>query len=457
MAFGQGQLGIKKARLTLAFIIVLALAAGLFVFPKFSFPSRPFRLGLDIAGGTALTYRADLGNVAAGQRAEAMAGLKDVVERRVNLFGVEEPRIEAAKTAEEWRLIVELAGIKDIKEAIARIGDTPILEFREERSKEETDAILAKQKSGKPQDLLVDPYFKPTALTGKYLDRAEVNFQPPNGEPVVSLSFNAEGAKLFSDLTSRNVGKRIAVYLLCPPDCVQAIPPDRKLTDPVVREAISSGKAQISGKFTLDEAKDLARRLNEGALPVPITLIEQRTVGAILGQEALARSIKAGIIGFMLVALFMIGYYRLYGFFAALALLMYSALVLAIFKIIPVTLTLPGIAGFILSIGMAVDANILIFERTKEELRQGKPRQAALSEGFGRAWPSIRDSNISTIITSIILYTFATSIVKGFALTLLIGVLVSMFSAIFVTRTFLVSFQRHPSPNRQKIYAGQKP
>lgn len=448
MAFGQRQSGIRRARLTLAVIIVLALAAGLFVFPRFSFPSKPFRLGLDIAGGTALTYRADLANVEAGQRAEAMAGLKDVVERRINLFGVEEPRIEVAKTPEEWRLVVELAGIKDINEAIRRIGDTPVLEFREERTKEDTDAILARQKSGK--DLLADPQFKPTPLIGKYLDRAEVNFDS-TGKPVVSLSFNAEGSKLFSDLTSRNVGKRIAIYLLCPPDCVEGSPPDRLLTAPVVREAIPSGKAQISGQFTLDEAKELARRLNEGALPVPITLIEQRTVGATLGQEALSKSIRAGILGFALVALFMIAYYRLYGFFAALALLIYSALVLAIFKIIPVTLTLPGIAGFILSIGMAVDANILIFERTKEELRQGKPRQVALAEGFGRAWPSIRDSNISTIITSIILYTFATSIVRGFALTLLIGVLVSMFSAIYVTRTFLLSFQGQTPAGGQKM------
>jgi len=439
----------KRARIILIFILLVALSGGFFDYPKLwnklmgwsglpAFPSKPYRLGLDIAGGTSLTYRADLSSVPAENYSEAMEGLRDVVERRVNLFGVKEPRVEVAKAQNEWRLIVELAGIRDINEAIRVIGETPFLEFREERTASETEAILANQKQGK--DFTKDPYFRPTPLTGEYLKKADVSFEPTTGVPVVSLAFNAEGAKIFADLTSRNVGKRLAVYLRCPPDCVAGVPPDRLLTAPVVREAIPSGTAQISGNFTLEEAKQLARRLNEGALPVPINLISQRSVGAILGQDALEKSIRAGIIGFAIVALFMILFYRISGIVAVLALLVYTSVVLAIFKIIPVTLTLAGIAGFVLSVGMAVDANILIFERTKEELRRGKALVAALHDGFSRAWPSIRDSNISTIITAIVLYSFATSIIKGFALTLLVGVLVSMFSAIFVSRTMIIAF-----------------
>lgn len=404
---------IKRSRRILLGIAALMVLTGLFVFPNPYFQTKPYQLGLDIAGGTSLTYRAEIAGTDLKNRPEAMEGLKDVIERRVNLFGVKEPRVEVAKTPEEWRLIVELAGIKDINQAIQLIGETPFLEFREEIPGEEVGTID----------------FKPTVLTGRYLDRAELDFDPTTYQPVVNLQFDGEGGKIFADLTQRNVGKRLAIYLDGAP-----------ISIPVVREPILNGRAQISGNFTLDEAKQLVRRLNEGALPVPITLIEQRTVGAILGQEALVKSIRAGVLGFILVALFMIGYYRINGIFAVLALLVYAALVLSLFKLIPVTLTLAGIAGFILSVGMAVDANILIFERTKEETRSGKPRIAAINEGFSRAWPSIRDSNISTIITAIVLYTFATSIVKGFALTLLVGVLVSMFSAIFVTRTFLISF-----------------
>ncbi len=255
-----------------------------------------------------------------------------------------------------------------------------------------------------------------------------MKFNPTTGEPIVTLTFDSEGAKLFSDLTRENLNKILAIYLDGYP-----------ISMPVVREVIPSGEAQITGSFTIDEARKLARRLNEGALPVPIELVSQRSVGATLGQGALNLSVRAGIIGFIAIAAFMLLFYRAAGFCAILALCVYVAIVLSIFKIIPVTLTLAGIAGFILSVGMAVDANILIFERTKEELRKGREIINAIQEGFSRAWPSIRDSNVTTIITSIVLYTFATSIIKGFALTLLIGVIVSMFSAITVTRFFLLS------------------
>jgi protein-export membrane protein SecD len=424
MIVGPTKIERRKAVLLSIFIIILTAFGVFFATPKrisgpwLDFlPWKEYSLGLDISGGTSLIYRADLSNVDPKSHSDAMEGLKDVIERRVNLFGVKEPRVEVARQSGEWRLIVELAGIKDINEAIKVIGSTPFLEFRRECTEEERKDL--------PED---KPCFKPTGFTGKYLKRAEMVFHPTTGEPVVSITFNEEGAKIFAELTKENLNKLLAIYLDGAP-----------ISIPRVNEVIPSGEAQITGKFTIDEAKTLARRLNEGALPVPIELISQRTIGATLGEGALKASIKAGILGFILVVIFMILFYRGAGLAAVFALCVYTIVVLSIFKIIPVTLTLSGIAGFILSIGMAVDANILIFERTKEELRKGKNMMSALNDGFLRAWPSIRDSNVTTIITSIVLYTFATSIIKGFALTLLIGVLASMFSAITVTRLFLIS------------------
>lgn len=387
----------------------------------------PFQLGLDLQGGTHLVYEADLAQIGEGTPDEAMQGVRDVIERRVNLFGVTEPVVQVDKVGDHYRLIVELAGIKDISQAIKMIGETPSLDFREERNQEETQIILEKQKAGDQEALAVDPYFNPpSALTGKYLERAEVSFDPNSGAPEVDLQFNSEGAKLFEELTGKNVGKRIAIYL-------DEVP----ISVPVVNEAISGGKARISGDFTIDEAKTLVRRLNAGALPVPIKLVNQQTVGASLGEASLTQSLKAGLIGILAVALFMLFWYRLPGALAIVALLIYTLVVLAIFKLISVTLTLAGIAGFILSIGMAVDANILIFERTKEELRSGKSLAGAVEEGFKRAWTSIRDSNVSSLITCAILFWLGTSIIKGFALTLAIGIIISMFSAITVTKNFL--------------------
>jgi protein-export membrane protein SecD len=399
----------------------------------------PFKLGLDLQGGTHLVYEADLSNITAKDYMDSMQGVRDVIERRVNLFGVAEPVVQINKVGSDYRLIVELAGIKDVYQAIEMIGQTPSLDFREQRNQEETETILADRKEaqekleqGLPisQDeerlLSKDPYFKPTPLTGRYLKGAQLQFDQQTYQPQINLQFDDEGSKIFEELTRKNVGKQLAIYLDGAP-----------ISAPVVQEAISGGKAQITGNFTLTEAKELVRRLNAGALPVPITLINQQTIGASLGHLSLEQSLRAGIWGFLAVLIFIIFYYRLPGLVASLALLIYVALVLAIFKLIPVTLTLAGIAGFILSIGMAVDANILIFERLKEELRAGKSLGGSIEEGFRRAWPAIRDGNISTIITCLILYIFATGLVKGFALTLGIGVLVSMFSAIIVTRSFL--------------------
>lgn len=601
-----------------------------------------YRQGLDLLGGTHLVYVADMKDIPESERADAMGGVRDVIERRVNAFGVSEPLVQVNKSGTAWRLIVDLAGVKDISQAIALIGETPILEFKEEsneparqmtaeekkameahnaaaqkkskeflaaalvpgvdfaalakeksedtatassggdlgylridgpyaslvdrivakgyisgtvvpepisdaagfhivkvedirdngseinvshilvcfagterceqtRTKDEARAIidgikakattanfgtLAKDSSedmsnkdkggdlgwfakgamvpefdtaafalakGTISDIVETPFgfhliyklgdrpikeyrlshmlaktksaadylppsdpFKNTELSGKHLKRATLQFHQQTGEPQVGIEFNDEGKKLFADITGRNVGKPVAIYLDGEPISV-----------PTVQEAIREGSAVISGTFTLSESKLLVRRLNAGALPVPITLESQQSVGASLGRESLDASLKAGLMGFLIVALFMLLYYRLPGLIAIIALSVYAAINLALFKLIPVTLTLSGIAGFILSVGMAVDANILIFERMKEELLAGRPLGSAIDEGFKRAWNSIRDSNFTSLISCAILFYTSSSLIKGFAFTLALGVLVSMFSAITVSRTLL--------------------
>lgn len=388
----------------------------------------PFRLGLDLLGGTHLVYQADLSQLAAGQsKADAMEGVRDVIERRVNIFGVAEPLVQVEGTD---RLVVELAGIKDISEAIKLIGGTPFLEFKEERPEAERTAILEAQTS--QQRLEEDPYFVPTALTGKHLNRAQVVFSggaQQLGGPQVSLELNDEGAKIFKALTEKNLNKPLAIYL-------DGVP----ISAPIVESVIPDGKAVITGKFTTEEAKTLATRLVAGALPVPIRLVAQESIGASLGAESLAHSLRAGIYGLILVAVFMMLFYRLPGVVAVAALGVYVAMVLAVYKLIPVTLSLAGMAGFILSLGMAVDANVLIFSRMREELGQGRPLAVAFTEGFRRAWLSIRDSHVTTLIGAAVLYVFTASLVKGFALTLGIGVLASLFSSITVTRSFLGLF-----------------
>lgn len=306
------------------------------------------------------------------------------------------------------------------------IGETPYLEFKEQRTEEETEEILKRQEEGDEEALIMDPYFKPTPLTGRYLKKSQLTFEQTTNEPYVALEFDKEGGNIFAELTKKNIDKLLAIYL-------DGMP----ISIPRVQEEISGGRAQITGEFTLAEAKELAQRLNAGALPVPITLIGQQSIGASLGQDSLFRSLRAAIIGLIAVALFMIIYYRVPGILAVIALAVYAILVLAIFKLIPVTLTLAGMAGFILSVGMAVDANVLIFERVKEERKAGRDKISSINKGFKRAWPSIRDGNVSTLITAIILYWFGTSIIKGFALTLLVGILISMFTAIVLTRHLL--------------------
>lgn len=612
----------------------------------------PFRLGLDLQGGTHLVYEADTSAIPAKDRDDALEGVRDVIERRINAFGVAEPLVQTTKAGDTYRVIVELAGIKDVSQAIKMIGETPFLEFKEqatantqeltagqqkemndynaaakkkanevlkkakargadfaalakeysddaatkdvggdlgfitkngiyadlypeaeklkvgqtsglietdenisiiklvavqdskevkanhllicwqgaqgctgsltkEEAKKKIDELkaeatpenfvdLVKANSTEPgasssggdlgwfgKDQMVKPFedavfamkvgeisevietqfgyhliyktderpvkeyrvsrilidkktkaeilpqaeeWKYTGLTGKQLVRAQVQFDPNTNAPEVGLEFNDEGKKLFGEITERNVGKPLAIFLdgraIVDTDGDGVISPD-EVYAPRIQEPIKDGKAVISGNLDINGAKLIVQRLNAGALPVPISLISQETVGAALGQDSVQKSLVAAMIGFLAVVIFMILYYRLPGLLSALALIFYAALILALFKLIPVTLTLAGIAGFILSIGMAVDANVLIFERTKEELRWGKPLGSAIDEGFRRAWPSIRDGNLTTLISCLILFWFSTSVIKGFALTLSIGVIMSMFSAIFITRSFL--------------------
>lgn len=496
------------------------------------------QLGLDLQGGTSLLYTADVSNIATEERQSALDGVRDVIERRINAFGVSEPNIQTVREGEEWRVLVELPGVTDITEAVNRIGETPLLEFKKEgpppeipeevkqqirdenekkrvTAQETLDALRAggdfdakarevsddpgsKEKGGDlgefsqgdmvpafddvvfnkatvgevyPELVQSDfgyhiirvderaeapaqdaenaeprkakahhilfrtqpenpqfsgPNYVDTGLTGEQLERADVVLDPTTGLPTVSISFNSEGKDLFATLTRENLDKTIAIYL-----------DGTVISAPVVQSEITNGEAVITGNFSLDEAKELAQRLNAGALPVPVELISQQNIGPSLGQQSVERSVFAGLVGMAALVLFMILYYRLPGALAVLALGLYLLITLAIFKWWPVTLTMAGIAGFILSVGMAVDANVLIFERMKEELRNGKPLNQCFDDGFRRAWTSIRDSNYSTLITCLILYWFGSSLIRGFAITLAIGTVVSIFSAITVTRTLL--------------------
>ena len=541
------------------FILVIAILCLLIDIPQLPswlpghswFSKQKVHLGLDMQGGTQLVYQTNTSEIPSNQRGSAIEGARDVIERRVNIFGVSEPVIQTAKIGNEWRLIIELPGIKDVNAAIEMIGETPILEFKEQAPprdltseekkqieqynvqakvraedilqqvlKPDADfAALAQEYSEDPgskdkggdlgwfskgmmisefeksvfEDLKVgeitselvktqfgwhiiykvDEQLKGpeveidiqthdgsevqkepvkqvrashiliaslteqaakqsmqqwqyTGLTGKQLKSAIVSFDPQTNEPEVSLEFNDEGAKLFGEITTRNVGKPVAIFL-----------DNYPLSIPNVREAITSGRAVITGTFSLKEAKELAQRLAAGALPVPIRLISQQNIGPSLGRISVQKSFVAGILGFLIIIIFMVFLYRSRGLLASGALFIYALIVLALFKLIPVTLTLAGMAGFILSLGMAVDANILIFERIKDEERLGKSALGAINDGFRHAWTAIRDSNITTLIVCFILYQFGSGLVRGFGLTLGLGVLISMFTAIVVTKTFL--------------------
>jgi preprotein translocase subunit SecD len=410
-------------------IIVFAVVAASIALPDSRINLKPIKipfekqwdlkLGLDLQGGTHLVYEANMKDVPSDAQSDALTSARDVIERRVNAFGVSEPLIQISG---DNRIIVELPGVRDINEAIKLIGQTPFLEFREESP---NPPSLEPDASGEINIDANDLFIK-TQLTGKQLERATLEFDPTTNAPIVSLHFDDEGRQLFGEITGRNIGKRIAIYL-----------DSEIISAPTVQAAITDGQAIITNIGNVNQAKELVTRLNSGALPVPIKLISQQNVGATLGIDSLHKSIQAGLIGFIIVALFMIVYYRLPGLIAVIALSIYTLISISLFKMFGITLTLAGIAGFILSIGMAVDANVLIFERMKEELRKGKGLIQALNDGFARAWLSVRDSNTSSLITTFILGYFGSSIIRGFAITLAIGILVSMFTAITLTRTML--------------------
>jgi len=548
---------VSKIRLQVLAVLVIAVLGALFTWPKGPNWIRKevkLHLGLDLAGGAHLVYQADLTGIPVDQQTAAVEGARDVIERRVNALGVGEPIVQTNRSSDGYRVIVELPGITDVNEAIKRIGDTPVLEFKEqaepekltdtekqervkfnadqeklagtllEELKNKSDADFAakakevsndpgtkdkggdlgfiapgllvpgieevlfdKLKDGEMYDQVVKTDYgyhlvrrvetqckntetdkvvtcppteelnaadskivqeirgrhillqvlseefkapgeqwKSTRLSGKYLKASKVIFDNQTGMPIVSMEFNKEGANLFEAITGRNVGKPVAIFL----DGIL-------LSAPRVESKISGGSAVISGNFSIVEAKELAKRLNSGALPIKITLLSQQQVGASLGQESVENSFLAGVLGLLMVIIFMIAYYRLPGLVSAIALIIYALIITTIFKLVPVVLTLSGMAGFIMTIGLAVDANVLIFERLKEELRAGKSLQAAIDEGFARAWTSIRDSNVSTLITAFILLWLGETMVKGFGITLALGVIVSMFTAITVTRVLL--------------------
>lgn len=397
----------------LGIILLITVLAGLIDWPTGpSIFGKEIKIheGLDLQGGTHLVYELDTSKINKNDVSTAQQAVINVIDKRVNGLGVSEPVIQAAKIGNTSTVIVELPGISDVNQAMDLIGKTAQLKFQE-------------QDPNNPQG------FADTELTGAHLKKATVQFDKNTSEPQVAIQFDSEGTKIFSQLTQKNLQKPLAISL-----------DNQIISAPVVQTAITDGQAVITGKFSVDEAKQLAIQLNAGALPVPIKLVQQQNIGATLGSESVKKSLVAGLVGLILVALFMIIYYKFPGFLAVLALTIYAIIVLALFKLIPVTLTLAGIAGFILSVGMAVDANILIFERTKEEIAAGRTIGLAFEEGFKRAWSSIRDSNISSLITAGILYYGTSGLVRGFAVTLAIGILVSMFTAITVSRTFLRIF-----------------
>ena len=386
------------------------------------------KLGLDLAGGVQVTLLADMKDIPVSDRAAALASTQEIVSRRIDLFGVSEPNIITLQDADNYQLIVELPGLTDTVQAVNLIGQTAKLDFR--------TPVYGPAATDSAELAIVD--FALSDLTGADLKRAQPTFDQQNGQPVVSLEFNPEGAKKFSTLTTEYLKKPLAIFL-----------DNQLIVAPTIQSVIPDGRAVISGSYTQDTARTLSIQLNAGALPVPITVISQQNIAATLGADSVQESLIAGLVGLALVVFFMIGNYGYLGVIASVGLAIYALITMSLYRLIPITLTLPGIAGFILSVGMAVDSNILVFERYKEELRAGRPWAAALELGFGRAWDSIRDANTATLITAFILFNplqwgfLPTSgPVRGFALTLALGIFTSLFTGIFVTRTLLRLFYR---------------
>lgn len=404
-----------RRRLWITFVVIALLAgfAGYVTWPKTHFlGSRDITLrqGLDLKGGAHLVYEADTSGVEAGELDEAMDGVRQVFDSRVNALGVTEPEIRTGRNGETPTVIIDLPGISDVQKAKELLGSTAKLEFKDEEGNVvlEGKDIVANRTAAEPQQGTT------AGLT------AASAWQ-------IKVVLTSEGREKFAAATSANIGKQIAIYL-----------DEILISAPTVQSAITDGEAIITGDFTAQSARDFALQLKSGALPVPVKLVQEQTVGASLGSDAISQSLMAGLIGVFLVMLFMTAYYRWCGILASLALIVYAVLNIMVFKLIPVTMTLAGIAGFIISMGIAIDTNILTFERLKEELRLGKPMPVAIQEAFRRAWTSIRDSHVSGLISAFIIFTFASGPVRGFAVVLIIGTLLSLFSAITVTRNWML-------------------
>lgn len=387
------------------------------------------KLGLDLAGGSHVVFEADTSKVAGIDKSEAVEGARDAIERRINAFGVSEATVQTSKVGESERIVVELPGVKDTKSAIDLIGKTAQLDFRELTS--ELEATSAAEE-------ITLENTSSTSFTGNDFKVARVEFDQTDGSPIIVFETKPESAKKFGDITTQLVGRKLAIFL------------DGEIVSaPIVQVPITEGSGSITGQFTIEGARDFAKLLNAGALPIPIKILEQRTVEASLGAESVRASIIAGLVGLGAVLTFMILYYGRLGIVASVGLLIYAVLTLAIYKLIPIVLTLPGVAGFILSVGMAVDSNILTFERMKEELRAGKSWSEAMESGFGRAWDSIRDANVATLLTGFILFNplnldflHTSGPVRGFALTLTLGIAISLFTGLVVSRTLLRIFAK---------------
>lgn len=414
----------KNLLVKVGLILLLTVACGIvsYGYPVFG-KKFDLSLGLDLSGGSHLVFEADTSNLKDDQKEQAIKSLRNVIEKRVNLFGLSEPNVVNSSFEGKDRIIVELPGINDPKEAVDLIGQTAQLIFVEIKEVKSNDGAT-------PSAELV-----PTDLTGADLKSASTSFDQNSGKPSVSIEFSDLGAKKFEEITARNIGKQLPIFL-----------DSQVISSPSVSEKIIGSKAQISGNFSVDEAKELSDLLNSGALPVPVRLVEEKTIGATLGADSINKSVKAGIVGIIMVMVFMILVYGKYGIIADVALIVFGVITLSLYKIIPVTLTLPGIAGFLLSVGMAVDSNILIFERLKEEVKL-RPFESALEISFGRAWDSIRDANIATLVTAFILanpldwsFLHVSGPVRGFAITLALGIAISLFTGIVVSRNLLRLF-----------------
>lgn len=433
-----------KYRIFAVLILLIGGALGYFVYSTETAQESnyKFKYGLDLNGGTHLVYRADTSGVADQDINKSMNVLRQTIEKRVNIFGVSEPIVHVetgssfSDAKDKHRLVVELPGVENIDEAVASIGQTPLLEFKLLKTDLDQDALTARLElaSSSPEDItaVIASAYQNPILTGGDLKRANLIFNPTTREPMVSIEFNSEGSSIFEKVTEENIGQELAIFL-----------DGNLISNPIIQQKISGGTAQINGNFTAEEARNLVNNLNFGALPLPIELLNTQLIGSTLGQHTLDMSTKALAVALIIVSLFMILFYRLPGLVASVALGLYVLMMLSLFKGIPVVLTAAGIAGFILSLGIAVDANVLIFERIREELENGRALRDAIDHGFARAWTSIRDGNITSIIAAVILYWFSdVSMIKGFALVFGLGVLMSMVSAVSISKTLLIAISK---------------